>query len=174
MKIIRRVFNFAKNLDKRIKFLFVGGLNTFIGYGINTLFLLLVFGIPLDTKAKATALQIAVSSGAGHLAGMVNGYFCNKYFTFENKQKSIAEVVRFTAVSLLQLAISMALQTFLQAVLGAGIYVAMPLTLIITTVFSYVGHNYFTFRKKKTQDTEGGAAAKTEDTDNKKIYNEDD
>lgn len=157
--MIKKLYNYVKSFDKKIKFLFVGGLNTLIGYGVSTLMLYLVFKIPFNAKAQADELQLLASSFTGHIAGMVNAYFWNKYFTFECSEKSFKQVIRFCIVGFLQLALSYGMQLLFQNVLGLGIYVAQPVTIVITTVFSYIGHNYFTFIKdgshtnKNTTDT---------------------
>lgn len=144
---MKRLYNFAKSLDKKIKFIFVGGLNTIIGYGINALVLLLIFNIPLDANSKATEAQALISSVTGHIAGMTNAFFWNKYFTFESKEKSFTEVSKFLLISICQLTISYTLIMLFQNVIGIGVYPAQGITLIVTTIFSYVGHNYFTFKK---------------------------
>lgn len=145
--MIKRLYNYAKSLDKRIKFIMVGGLNTFIGYGINALVLFFAFGLPLDTVSKATEIQAFISSVTGHVAGMINAYFWNKHFTFQNTEKSFSQITKFILISVSQLAISYSLIMLLQNVIGFGIYPAQGITLIITTLFSYIGHNYFTFKK---------------------------
>lgn len=146
MDIIKRLFSYIAARDKRIKFIIVGALNTLIGYGINALMLLLVFDLPLS--AKAQLVQITIASFTGHFAGMINGYFCNKYFTFRQRRASLTEFMRFMLVSLVQLLISIILQKAIQDILSLSIYAAMLITIIITTVFGYLGHNYFTFAKK--------------------------
>lgn len=146
--MLKKLYNFAKRQDKRLKFIFVGGLNTLIGYGVNALILLIVFKIPFNFISKATEIQALIAAVCGHAAGMVNSFFWNKYFTFENKGKSFLQVLRFFAVSMIQLALNYGLLIFLQNVIGLGIYLAQIITLVITTLFSYIAHNYYTFGKK--------------------------
>lgn len=145
--MIKKLYNYGKSLDKRLKFIFVGGLNTIIGYGVNALMLYFVFSIPFNSESRAGELQVLISSLTGHIMGMINAYFWNKYFTFQSKEKSFKQVLKFLIVSLSQLALSYGLQIFFQNVAGLGIYIAQPITLVITTIFSYLGHNFFTFKK---------------------------
>lgn len=146
--MIKKLYKYAKSFDKRLKFIFVGGLNTIIGYGVNALMLYFVFLIPFTAVSRAGELQLLISSFTGHIAGMINAYFWNKYFTFDSKEKSFNQILKFLFVSIIQLALSYGLQLFLQDVAGIGIYIAQPITLVITTIFSYVGHNFFTFKKQ--------------------------
>lgn len=151
--MIKKIYNYAKSLDKKIKFILVGGLNTFIGYGINALVLLLVFGLPFNAESKATEIQALISSVSGHIAGMINAYFWNKYFTFESKGKTFFQVFKFLTISLLQLFIGYCMLMLLQNIGNIGIYPAQIITLVVTTLFSYLGHNYFTFKKTSKDST---------------------
>lgn len=146
--MFNKLYLWAKSLDKRIKFIMVGALNTLIGYGVSALILLLIYKIPIDAISKATYIQALIAAVIGHALGMINSFFWNKYFTFSNKDKSLYQVYKFLFISLLQLGLNYGLIIILQDGLGAGIYIAQAITLIITTVFSYLGHNYFTFKKR--------------------------
>ena len=66
--MIKKAYAWAKSLDKRIKFIFVGTLNTLIGYGINALVLFLVFRIPLGEKA--TGMQAFIGAACGYSAAV--------------------------------------------------------------------------------------------------------
>ena len=147
--MLKKAFSWAKSLDKRIKFIFVGGLNTLIGYGVNALVLLLVFRIPLGEKATGT--QAFIGAACGHIAGMTNAYFWNKYFTFEVRERSLLEVAKFLIISLAQLGLNQVLVMFFQHPLDFGIYLSQAVALVFTTIFSYLGHNYITFSKKERQ-----------------------
>lgn len=69
---------------KLLKFLFVGILNTIVGYLLTVLFMnVLNFGY-----WPSTALSYILAS--------VMSYFLNKYFTFKNTEKGIKPVLRFS------------------------------------------------------------------------------
>jgi putative flippase GtrA len=153
--MIKKIFRYAKSLDEKIKFVLVGGLNTVIGYGISALVLLFFFDIPLNLKDKATALQTLISAACGHIAGTTNAYFWNKYFTFLSKEKSFSQVCKFILVSILQLTLNYSLVILFQDIIGMGIYPAQCLTLIITTIFSYLGHKNFSFKSPKVLTAKG-------------------
>lgn len=74
---------------KLIKFLFVGVLNTIVGAGI--MFLLYnVFGC-----------SYWVSSVCNYVFGGILSFFLNKFFTFQNKQKSLRQVILFALTILI-------------------------------------------------------------------------
>ena len=66
-----------------IKFLMVGVINTLVGTGV--MFLLY----------NVFSASYWVSSAANYIVGSVVSYFLNKYFTFQNKEKSMVQVLKF-------------------------------------------------------------------------------
>jgi putative flippase GtrA len=146
--LFKKIYRYAKGLDKRIKFIFVGGLNTVISYCVNLAVLLLIFGIPFNAVSKATSVEALVAAICGHAAGMANSFLWNKHFTFASSEKSCRQVLWFLAVSLSQLGLQYGLLMLMQNALGTGIYIAQAITLVITTVYGYLGHNYITFKQK--------------------------
>jgi len=144
MGLIKALIARLMRLDRRIKFVLVGGLNTLIAYGINALLQYAVFGIPPGGRAQLW--QIATASALGHAAGMLSGFFLNRYFTFGATGKRFPQFVRFCVVSIGQLLLSVALQKLIQEGLGVSVYAAMLITLVVTTVLGYTAHRLFTFK----------------------------
>lgn len=71
-------------IDKKLlKFLLVGIANTIVGCGI--MFLLY----------NVAGVSYWLSSACNYVAGGILSYFLNKYFTFQNKQKSIKQILLF-------------------------------------------------------------------------------
>jgi len=71
-------------IDKKLlKFLLVGIANTIVGCGI--MFLLY----------NVAGFSYWISSAFNYVAGGILSYFLNKYFTFQNKQKSIKQIFLF-------------------------------------------------------------------------------
>ena len=68
---------------KLLKFLLVGIANTIVGCGI--MFLLY----------NVAGVSYWISSACNYVAGGILSYFLNKYFTFQNKQKSFKQIVLF-------------------------------------------------------------------------------
>lgn len=131
VKLLQKLFG-----DKRIRFLFVGGLNTAVGYGI---YALLVF----------FNMNVYLANTISTVVGVIHSYFWNKYFTFRSPGRSFWEIVRFLSVYLLNFLAGMGLLALFHGVLHADKYLAGLASLLVTTVVSYLGHNYFSFRKAR-------------------------
>lgn len=128
MKKLWEIFNNSHLL----KFIFVGGLNTAIGYGVFAGSVLL-------------GVHYVASSVIGHIVGVTNSYFWNKYFTFRAPGKSFREVLRFIGVYTVHYAIGLTGLVLLVEILKLHPLVGQALVLIVTTLVSFFGHKYFTF-----------------------------
>lgn len=127
IKLIKRMFS-----NQKIRFLFVGGLNTIVGYGS---FALLLF----------MNLNYLVANTISYIIGIIHSYFWNKKFTFKSKNKSPLELVKFIFVYIVNYLIGMIILYLLVDKLGINHYIAGMLNLIITTLISWFGHKYFSF-----------------------------
>ena len=117
---------------KEIRFLFVGGINTAVGYGT---FALCIF----------CGLHYVFAQLISTVIGVINSYFWNKYFTFRKRSKSLSEVVRFISVYAVSYVINLGLLFVLIDMMKMNEYLAGTLGLIATTLISYIGHNKFSF-----------------------------
>ena len=73
-----------KIIDRTLaKFILVGIINTLFGTTI------------MFAAYNLLHLSYWVSSGMNYFFGSILSYFLNKYFTFQSKEKSLAEIVRF-------------------------------------------------------------------------------
>lgn len=70
-------------LAQPAKFLLVGIINTIVGYSV-------MFG-----AYNLLHLDYWVSSAANYVIGSICSFFLNKYFTFQARKFSVAELVRF-------------------------------------------------------------------------------
>jgi putative flippase GtrA len=132
------MIKYVKNLfsRKEIRFLFVGGINTTVGYGSYALMIFL--GLPY-----------IIAQSVSTIIGTINSYFWNKYFTFKQPQKSIREVLRFILVYGASYVVNVLLLFVCVELLGVNEYGAGLIGLIFTTAISYIGHNFFSFKKSK-------------------------
>lgn len=146
--MIKALFSKLKKLDRRIKFLLVGAMNTAIGF-LAEILVYVAFGISFTDKTAASAGVIVLATVANYTIGSIHSYLWNKFFTFESKSKSAGEFFRFLLVTVVQMGISFGLKYLLVHPLGMNTYLAAVLTLVVTTVLSYVGHSLFSFRTKK-------------------------
>mgnify|MGYP005773611039 FL=1 len=130
-------------IDKKLaKFLVVGVINTLVGTAI-------MFGL-----YNLAHCSYWVSSAANYILTSILSFFLNKYFTFESKEKSAAEVLRFAvniAVCYL-LAYGIAKPLCLAALAGASAAVrdnvSMFVGMCLFTGFNYLGQRFFAFKQK--------------------------
>jgi len=124
------------------KFLLVGVLNTLVGSGI--MFLLYnVAGCPYWPSVCAN-----------YVCGGILSYFLNKYFTFQNKERSWGQVGRFVvtvavcmliAYGLAKPAVRWVLSGLDERIQENG---AMLVGMGLYTVLNYFGQRFFAFKKK--------------------------
>lgn len=133
-----------KLLDVSVfKFLLVGVLNTLVGTGI--MFLLYnLAGCPYWPSVCAN-----------YLCGGILSYFLNKYFTFQNKERSLAQVGRFivTVAACMLIAYGLAKPAVRWLLSGMGEKVqenvAMLVGMGLYTVLNYFGQRFFAFKSEK-------------------------
>ena len=149
--MIKALFAKLKKLDRRIKFILVGAMNTVIGF-LAEILVYVAFGISFTDKTAASAGVIVLATVANYTIGSIHSYLWNKFFTFESKSRSAGEFFRFLLVTVVQMGISFGLKYLLVHPLGMNTYLAAALTLVVTTALSYIGHSLFSFRTKKASD----------------------
>jgi putative flippase GtrA len=129
------VFDTVKAItnDQRVRFLIVGGINTAVGYGT---FAAVIFlgGHYIVANVIATAVGMTVS------------YFLNKYFTFRQYKKSFTEIIRFISVYFVSFMLGNVVLYVMVDIISISPYLAGALNLIFTTLISWFGHKYFSFR----------------------------
>jgi putative flippase GtrA len=140
----------------KLRYLIVGLWNTVFGYGLFVL-LLAVLGGPVK------ALGVSMGSGAGTL--LTHNYYlalsvvawvlavpqstiAMKYLVFRSHGSLAHEVGRAYLVYLPAQLIGMGLLKLTVAVLGMSPQLGQAATILVTTIFSYFGHKYFTFGAK--------------------------
>lgn len=124
------------------KFLLVGILNTAIGAGVMFL---------LYNKA---GWGYWPSSAANYIVGGIVSFFLNKYFTFQNSERSWGQVARFAltvavcwlaAYGAAKPAVSWALSGFPETVRENA---AMLTGMVLYTALNYLGQRFFAFRQR--------------------------
>lgn len=122
-------------MDKRFfKFIFVGVLNTIIGYGSYSLFLFLHF-------------QFLVSNTLSTIIGIACSYFLNRKITFNDVNTNVKTPFKFVGVYLLSYLISSLNLFLLVKVFNIDEYIAGLINLFVTTMISWFGHRYFSFKE---------------------------
>lgn len=139
-ELILKLYN-----DRRIRFLFVGCLNTLVGTG-TTLISYLIMGYGLFEQTNITVWQNFWATVIGYAVGTVNSYLWNKYFTFKSNEKSVAEAVRFVGVCAVQYGVNFGLTLLAKQFIKMHLVYTVIVTLVCM-VISYIGHSLFSFGK---------------------------
>ena len=131
-------------IDKTtIKFLLVGVINTIVGTSI--MFLLYNIG----------HMNYWVSSAANYIVGSIVSYFLNKYFTFQNEEKSVKQIVRFVVnISVCYLLAYGIARPLIRAILSFAEKtvqdnVAMLAGMCLFVGFNYLGQRFLVFKEEK-------------------------
>lgn len=121
--------------SQEIRFLFVGGLNTLVGYGLYALFLYI-------------KIPYLVANTFSTIIGICHSYLWNRFFTFKSTQNAIKEIPKFLFVYGISYLISTVTLYFFVNNLNINQYIAGAINLFTTTIISWLGHKYFSFKVK--------------------------
>ena len=134
-----------KLLSEQGRFVIVGIMNTLIGTAV------------MFMCYDLFHLGYWLSSAMNYIVGSIFSYFANKYFTFQSKKKSGAEVVRFVINILICYLISYSVA---KPLVSAGLKeIGLPVSVLeqismlfgmcIFVVPNYLGQKFFVFREKR-------------------------
>ncbi len=115
------------------KFLFIGILNTIVGYG--SFFILSFF------------LNYLIALIISHFIGVTHSYIWNKYWTFRTQKNQLREFIKFNCVYLLMLIANIVILGLLVNVFSFDPRIGQLIVLPIVTLISYFGHKYWSFSK---------------------------
>lgn len=123
--------------DDRVRFLVIGGVNTVVGYGL-FVFVQRLIG---DHVSYFGSVLIA------HLGASLLAFFLYRHWVFRVRGNLIVDFLRFQLVYVAPLLANLLALPFLVAVAGINVYVAQAMIVVVTSVVSYVGHKFFSFRR---------------------------
>ena len=133
-----------KLLDKTFwKFILVGIINTIVGTGV----MFLCYNV--------LHFNYWVSSAMNYIIGSIVSYFLNKYFTFQNKQRSWKIVVKFIVnISVCYLiAYGVAKPVVAHILSGQSVTIqengAMLVGMCLFVGLNYLGQRFFAFKKEE-------------------------
>ena len=137
LKKIRAKFDFTF-----VKFLIVGMINTLVGTAV------------MFTVYNVFHLSYWISSAANYVIGSICSYFLNKYFTFQNKDKSPIIVLKFIInITVCYLIAYGGAKKFILFLLSDfptkwQDNIAMVCGMGLFVVLNYFGQRFFAFKKK--------------------------
>jgi putative flippase GtrA len=127
--------------DERVRFVLIGGINTVVGYGL------------------FAAFQLAIGHVIGYLGSLYVSYAfatilaftLHRRFTFRASRSGsiVVDFLRFQSVYVVSLVINTIALPLLVEVGHLVPLVAQACVIVVTTVISYVGHKWFSFRRPK-------------------------
>lgn len=130
-------------IDKTtFKFLIVGVINTLVGTSV----MFLAYNL--------LGLGYWISSAANYIIGSMVSYFLNKYFTFQNKEKSARQIVKFVCnISVCYLVAYGVAKPFVHTLLnGFSMTIrdngAMLVGMCLFVGLNYLGQRFFVFQNK--------------------------
>ena len=134
----------TKLIDKTtIKFLIVGVINTLVGTSV----MFLAYNI--------LGLGYWISSAANYIVGSTVSYFLNKYFTFQNKEKSFRMIVKFVVnISICYLLAYGLAKPLIHSILSGWPLnirdnAAMLAGMCLFVGLNYLGQRFLVFRKSE-------------------------
>jgi putative flippase GtrA len=123
-----------RSVRQFIKYIIVGLINTAIYYGIY--YFMIRFGF-----------SYALSLTAGTIAGIINSYFWNKYFTFLTKKITVSETAKFLIVYGAQYLSNLLIIYICVEHVGISKELAGLAAIGIGTFIGYFGHKFWSFKK---------------------------
>jgi putative flippase GtrA len=136
IRLARRLFE-----QERIRFLFVGGINTVFGYAVFALLFV-------------TAGQVIGYLGSlyiSYVIGVTLAFVLHRRVTFrahETGGNPVLDFLRFSSVYVVALAVNTVGLPLLVEFGHLPALVAQAIMVVVTTIISYVGHKYFSFRRR--------------------------
>ncbi len=124
------------------KFMLVGIINTIVGTGV--MFLLY----------NLAGVNYWISSASNYIVGSIVSYILNKYFTFNNKEKSLRQMIKFvvniSVCYLLAYGIAKPMVAFILSPLSvtAKDNIAMLVGMGLFVILNYIGQRFFVFKGK--------------------------
>ncbi|CAN5521779.1 hypothetical protein BH10ACT7_BH10ACT7_11400 [soil metagenome] len=142
--------------DQRVAFLLVGGFNTGLAFLVFIAADLTV-GKWLDDTVNTVVGSLATLA-ISHVIGVTVAFILYRRFVFIVHGHVLRDLARFESVYLVSLAINaVALPALVQ--FGWNRIIAQAVILVVTTLISYVGHRYFSFRRPATPASDESGAS---------------
>lgn len=138
--------------DERLRFLIVGGINTLVGYGT----------FALVQYLAGHVLSYFGSLLVAHLLASALAFVLYRRWVFRVAGGStVLDFLRFQTVYLIPLGANAVALPLLVELANWSPYLAQAAIIMVSTVISYLGHKYFSFRRP--QDVIEGGDAGPED-----------
>ena len=88
-----------------------------------------------------------LAKGLSFACGGAVGYVINKYWTFQSRRRSGAEVVRYCLINVLTLGLNIYINRSVLHFLPGAVFWAFVIATVLTGLFSYVSFKWWVFQK---------------------------
>lgn len=132
---MKSIMKLMKKYEEIIKYLIVGVLTTIISIGIY--FIL-----------RNLNVNYQVANVISWVCAVTFAYFTNKYFVFQNKEKSLIEFIKFIEYRLLSLVIEIFSMYALVDMMSINDRVSKIVVQVIVQVLNYIFSKLLVFKKK--------------------------
>lgn len=126
--------------DKRVAFLIVGAANTAIGFGWFSLFLWIFGALPAGYMIALVTAQVFA---------VLCAFVLYRKFVFRVTGQVWRDLMRFSSVYAVSFGINLVVLPVLVEILHLNPLLSQVVIIFVTTIVSYLGHNYFSFRRKR-------------------------
>ena len=120
--------------NTKIRFLIVGCLNTIVGYSIYAILIYL-------------NINYLIANTISTIIGIIHSYIWNRLFTFKSNNNIKKEIFKFIFVYSISYVLGLLNLYILVNILSTNKYIAGIINIFITTIISWFGHRYFSFRR---------------------------
>lgn len=122
---------------QKLRFLVVGALNTFVGYGLFAFIYLI----------SSDKFHYIIPAGAAHFLSVTFSFLTQRYLVFRSKGPWLHEYIKFQLAYLTILPVSFGLLLLFHEVVGWSVLIAQAGALVITVALGYFASSRFTFRQ---------------------------
>lgn len=129
----------STSIAEKIRFLFVGGFNTFLGFGLFSL-LEFFFGSHLNE------IEVLLTA---HLLASCLAFYLHRRLVFRVKGSVFRDFLRFQSVFVIPLSINLFALPIGVSGFGINAYLAQGLFTVISVTITYFGHKYFSFKRSE-------------------------
>ncbi len=93
-------------------------------------------------------LSKSIAKGISFILGTIVAYLINKYWTFEKKEKSYSEMVKFMFLYLFTLSVNVGINKIF-IMLNASINIAFLFATATSATLNFIGQKWWVFAEKK-------------------------
>jgi putative flippase GtrA len=103
--------------------------------------------IVISGGIAAMSFEAAVANIAGYMAGIINSFVWNKFWTFKVRHETTRQLNRFFILNLFCLILSTSIIFIIVDILGAPHKITWIITMGFITILNFVGSKYWVFNK---------------------------